>query len=156
MRILPEMTISCRVRHHCAQYSQIQIQPRYDHLRMNRFQIQCLGCCIADVSDSTFHFLGGETPPVRGGWAGLCCPNKLKRHIGSDTTQIIALIAYSRLCKNDETGNLMELHPPDSSFADALLSGRENPPTPGADLRACILPPMCLCRSCTPIVSSLT
>jgi hypothetical protein len=42
-----------------------------------------------------------------------------------------------------------------ASFPDALLSGRENPSTPGADLRACILPPMWLCRSCTSIVSSL-
>ncbi len=31
----------------------------------------------------------------------------------------------------------MELHQPDPSFADSL-SGGENPPTSGADLRACI------------------
>jgi hypothetical protein len=41
----------------------------------------------------------------------------------------------------------MELHPPDSSFADASLSGRENPPIPGADLQACISAPVWLCRS---------
>jgi hypothetical protein len=39
--------------------------------------------------------------PKNWGWgtpgaAGLCCPNKLKRHIGSDTTKIIALIVGSQ------------------------------------------------------------
>ncbi len=43
--------------------------PRYDRLRMIQYQIQFLGCRTADVTDSTFHFLGGTTPPVRGGWA---------------------------------------------------------------------------------------
>ncbi len=70
-RILPEMTISSSVRRHCAHYRQIQIQPQYNRLGMNRFQDQCLGCSIADVGHCTFHFLGGATPPgqVRGGWA---------------------------------------------------------------------------------------
>jgi hypothetical protein len=94
MRILPEMTISCRVRGHCAPYRQIQIQPRCDRLRMNLFQNQCLGCRIADVCDSTFS--SSEVQLLQYGAAGLCCLFKLKRHIGSDTTKIIVLIGCTR------------------------------------------------------------
>jgi hypothetical protein len=43
MHILPLIVVSGRMRivkWHCVQYSQIQIEPRYDHLRMNLFQNQ--------------------------------------------------------------------------------------------------------------------
>jgi hypothetical protein len=136
----------------------LQIQPQYDRLGMNRFQNRCLGCRIADVDNCTFHFLAGATPPVLGGRALLSVALSARK--SSNAT--LAATRRRPLRSSPAHGNvrtmkrenLMELHPPDSSFPDASLSGRENPPTQGADLLACILPPMWLCRSCTPIVSS--
>ena len=60
---------------------------------MNQFQNQCLGCSKADVSDN---FISSAVQLLQYGAAGLCCPNTLKRDIGSDTTKIIALMACSR------------------------------------------------------------
>jgi hypothetical protein len=153
MRILPEMTISSSIRRHCAHYRQIQIQPRYDRLGLNRFQNVLQGYRIADVAlHFSFPRRRNSSSTRRQGSAARISSNATLAHTRRRSLRSSPSHCNVRSMKREK---LLELHPPDSSFADASLSGQETPSTPGADLRACILPPMWLCLSCTPIVSSL-
>ncbi len=64
---------------------------------MNQFLNLCLGCSIADNGDAMVIalFISTAAQLLQYGAAGLCCPNKLKHHICSGTTKIIALISCS-------------------------------------------------------------
>ncbi len=68
---------------------------------MNWLQNQCPGCSIADGVIALF--ISSAAQLLKYGAAWLCCPNKLNHHICSDTTKIVALIACSGQCQNDET-----------------------------------------------------
>jgi hypothetical protein len=41
-------------------------------------------------------FISSAAQLLQYGAAGLCCPNKLKHHIGRNSTKIIASIVFSR------------------------------------------------------------
>ncbi len=60
---------------------------------MNRFRISVWDSAL--LTSVTALFISSVTQLLQYGAAGLCCPNKLKRHIGGDATKIIVLIGFS-------------------------------------------------------------